>query len=221
MAILSRDELRKLMDRPGEIGISIYMPTHRTGDVKQDPIRLKNLLREGERQLIDNGLRTKDARQLLEPAKRLLTDSFFWQHQSESLAIFSSPAMFHHFRLPYDFQELVIVAERFHIKPLISLLSGDGLFYVLAVSQNVVRLLQCSRYSVRTITPEAIPGSLAEALKYDEPERQLQFHTGTGTGPGKRALLFTGRHQPSIAKCPTSVISRRYLRHLLLTWPCG
>jgi len=193
VAILSRDELRKLMDRPGESGVSIYMPTHRTGDIKQDPIRLKNLLREGERQLIDNGLRAKDARQLVEPAKRLLTDSFFWQHQSESLAIFSSSAMFRHFRLPYNFQELVIVAERFHIKPLISLLSGDGLFYVLAVSQNVVRLLQCSRYSVRTITPEAIPGSLAEALKYDDPERQLQFHTGVGTGPGKRAAIFHGQ----------------------------
>lgn len=193
MAILSRDELRKLMDKPGEIGVSIYMPTHRTGDVKQDPIRLKNLLREGERQLIDNGLRAKDARQLLNPVEKLLADDFFWQHQSEGLAIFSSPDMFRHFRLPYNFQELVVVAERFHIKPLISLLSGDGLFYVLAVSQNVVRLLQCSRYSVRTITPEAIPGSLAEALKYNESERQLQFHTGTGTGPGKRAAIFHGQ----------------------------
>ena len=193
MAILSRDELRKLMDRPGGIGISIYMPTHRTGDLKQDPIRLKNLLREGERQLIDNGLCAREARQLLEPVERLLADDFFWRHQSEGLAIFSSPAMFRHFRLPYSFQELVVVAERFHIKSLLSLLSGDGLFYVLALSQNAVRLLQCSRYSVRTITPEGIPGSLAEVLKYDESERQLQFHTGTGTGPGKRAAIFHGQ----------------------------
>ena len=193
MTILKRYELKTLVDKAGEIGISIYMPTHRTGDLKQDPIRLKNLLREGEKKLIDNGLRTKDARQLLEPANRLLTDSFFWQHQSESLAIFSSPGMFRCFRLPYNFQELVVVAERFHIKPLLSLLSGDGLFYVLAVSQNAARLLQCSRYSVRTVTPESIPRSLAETLKYDDPERQLQFHTGTGTGPGRRAAIFHGQ----------------------------
>jgi hypothetical protein len=70
VAILSRDELRNLVNQPREIGISIYMPAHRTGDVKQDPIRLKNLLREGEKQLADNGLRPKDARQLLEPAER-------------------------------------------------------------------------------------------------------------------------------------------------------
>lgn len=193
MAILSRDELRNLVDRPGEIGVSIYMPTHRTVDVQQDPIRLKNLLREGEKQLAANGLRAKDARQLLEPAEKLLTDDFFWRHQSEGLAIFSSPAIFRSFRLPYNFQELVVISERFHIKPLLSLLSGDGLFYVLAVSQNSVRLLQCSRYSVRTVTPEAVPGSIAEALKYDSPERQIQFHTGTGKGPGKRSAVFHGQ----------------------------
>jgi len=193
VAILSRDELRNLVDRPGEIGVSIYMPTHRTVDVQQDPIRLKNLLREGEKQLAANGLRAKDARQLLEPAEKLLTDDFFWRHQSEGLAIFSSPAIFRSFRLPYNFQELVVISERFHIKPLLSLLSGDGLFYVLAVSQNSVRLLQCSRYSVRTVTPEAVPGSIAEALKYDSPERQIQFHTGTGKGPGKRSAVFHGQ----------------------------
>ena len=181
------------MDRPGEVGISIYMPTHRTVDVKQDPIRLNNLLREGEKRLIDNGLRAKDARQLLEPAQNLLTDDFFWRHQSESLAIFSSPGIFRSFRLPYNFQELVVVGEHFHIKPLLPLLSSDGLFYVLAVSQNETRLLQCSRYSVRTITPEGIPESLAEALKYDESERQLQFHTGTSTGPGRRSAIFHGQ----------------------------
>jgi len=122
-----------------------------------------------------------------------LADDFFWRHQSEGLAIFSSPVMFRHFRLPYGFQELVVVAERFHIKLLLSLLSGDGLFYVLALSQNAVRLLQCSRYSVRPVTPEGVPGSLAEVLKYDEAERQLQFHTGTGTGTGKRAAIFHGQ----------------------------
>ena len=193
MAILSRDELRKLVDRPGEVGVSIYMPAHRTVDVQQDPIRLKNLLREGEKQLAANGLRAKDVRQLLEPAERLLADDFFWRHQSEGLAIFSSPAIFRSFRLPYNFQELVVVSARFHIEPLLSLLSGDGLFYVLAVSQNSVRLLQCSRYSVRTVTPEAVPGSIAEALKYDSPERQVQFHTGTGKGPGKRSAIFHGQ----------------------------
>ena len=68
MEILSRDELSALVERPQEIGVSIYMPTHRTGDIEQDPIRLKNLLREAEGQLVDYGISVSDAGKLLEPA---------------------------------------------------------------------------------------------------------------------------------------------------------
>ena len=40
---------------------------------------------------------------------------------------------------------------------------------------------------------EGVPRSLDEALKYDEPEKQLQFHTGTpSSGTGKRAAQFHG-----------------------------
>jgi hypothetical protein len=191
--VLSREKLRALIERPAEIGISIYMPSHRVVDTKQDQIRLKNLLREGEKKLIDSGVRATEARQLLEPVEKLSASDFFWQHQSEGLAIFSSLSNFCYFRLPYSPKELVVVAERFHTKPLISLLSGDGIFYVLALSQNEVRLLQCSRDNAWVITPERVPASLAEVLKYDEFEKQLQFHTGTGTGPGKRAAIFHGQ----------------------------
>jgi hypothetical protein len=191
--VLSREKLKALIELPAEMGISIYMPTHRVVDTKQDQIRLKNLLREGEKKLIDSGVRATEVRQLLEPAEKLSASDFFWQHQSEGLAIFSSPGIFRYFRLPYSPKELVVVAERFHTKPLVSLLSGDGLFYVLALSQNEVRLLQCSSDNAWVITPERVPTSLAEALKYDEFERQLQFHTGTGTGPGKRSAIFHGQ----------------------------
>ena len=192
MAVLTRNELRALIETPNEIGISIYMPTHRKWEYEQDPVRLRNLLREAEKQLVQNGLRTKEATQLLEPARKLLTDTIFWQHQSDSLAIFASSETFRSFRLPYKFQELVVVAERFHIKPLLLLLSSDRLYYVLALSQNEVRLLQCTSNNARLVTPDSIPESMAEALKYDDPEKQLQFHTGTGGGPGKRGAIFHG-----------------------------
>ena len=94
MEILSRDELSALVERPQEIGVSIYMPTHRTGDIEQDPIRLKNLLREAEDQLVDYGISMPDAGGLLEPAEQLLPDSHFWQHQGDGLAIFISPVYF-------------------------------------------------------------------------------------------------------------------------------
>ncbi len=165
------------------------MPSHRTGDIEQDPIRLKNLLREAEAQLVDYGISISYADGLLHPARQLLTDSHFWQHQGAGLAIFISPGMFRYYQLPYSFEELVVVTERFHIKPLLPLFSEDGVFYILAISQNQVRLLQCTRYHVRELTPGSVPLNLGEALKYDQPEKQHQFHT---TGPG--GLLISHGH---------------------------
>lgn len=147
------------------------MPTHRAGrEIQQDPLRLKNLLSGAEKHLLASGLCTPDAKELLEPAQRLLQNSHFWQHQSDGLAMFLSREMFRYYRLPLDFDVLVDVTNRFHIKPLFPLLSGDGRFYILALSQNDVRLFQGARYSVSAVDLEGVPTSLAEALQYDDPE---------------------------------------------------
>jgi hypothetical protein len=51
--------------------VSIYMPTHRTGaETQQDPIRLKNLLREAEKHLFAKGVSTRDVQEMLEPASK-------------------------------------------------------------------------------------------------------------------------------------------------------
>jgi hypothetical protein len=195
MNILNRDDLRTLTRKPSGLCVSIYLPTHRVGrETQQDPIRLKNLLGEAEERLIASGLRVPDAQELLEPAQRLLQDGLFWQHQSDGLAVFLSREMFRYYRLPFDFEELVVVTDRFHIKPLLLLLGGDERFHVLALSQNEVRLLQGTRYSVSEVDPEGVPVSLAEALRYDDPEKRLQFHTSTRTpgGKGERPAVFHG-----------------------------
>ena len=200
MDILSRDDLKKLGEKRDGWHVSIFMPTHRAGpDTQQDPIRLKNLLREAEEHLIAAGLRGTEAKARLEPASRLVQDGSFWQRQSDGLALFLSSGVANHYRLPLDFEELVIVAERFHVKPLLPLLSGDGRFYVLALSQDEVRLLLGTRYTVGEVDLEGAPASLAEALRFDDPERRLQFHTATGPsgGKGSRPAMFYGQGAPS------------------------
>ncbi len=192
--------------------VSIYMSTHRAGrGIQQDPIRLKNLLGEAEEALTLSGLRTPEAQELLEPAEKLLQGSLFWQRQSDGLALFLSPGVFRYYRLPFDFEELVVVTDRFHIKPLLPLLSGDGQFYVLALSQNEVRLLQGTRYRVSEVAVEGVPESLAEALRYNDPEKRLQFHTSTRTpgGKGQRPAIFHG-HGVASADDPKDYISRYF-----------
>ena len=214
MDILTRDELRTLTRKPEGLCVSIYMPAHQVGaEIQQDPIRLKNLLSETEERLLADGLRTSEAQELLEPAEKLLQDGLFWQHQSDGLAIFLSSDQFGYYRLPFDFEELVVVADRFHIKPLLPLFSGDGRFYVLALSQSEVRLLQGTRYSVSEIDLEEVPASLAEVLKFNDPEKRFQFHTMTRTpgGKGERPAIFHG-HGVASADDPKDYISRYFHR---------
>jgi hypothetical protein len=128
----------------------------------------------------------------LKPAKALIKDNRFWQYQADTLAAFISSDGFHHYRFPLKFDELLVVTDRFHIKPLLYLFTNDGRFYILALSQNEVRLFQCSRYSIREVELEDAPRSLSEALQYDDPRKQLQYHTQTPGGTGKRAAMFHG-----------------------------
>jgi hypothetical protein len=194
MSLLSRDDLKTLMEPRSGWHISMFLPMQRAGvETQQNPIRCKNLLRQAEERLLAGDLRPAEVQTLLEPAQQLLGNYDFWQHQSDGLALFLAPAVFHTYCLPLAFAELLVVTQRFHVKPLLPLLSGDGQFYVLALSQNQVRLLQCTRHSVSTVELPDAPTSLAEALKYDDPERQLQFHTGTPGGTGRRAAMFHGQ----------------------------
>jgi hypothetical protein len=200
MDILNKDDLKRLSEKRDGCHVSIFMPTHQVGqETQQGPIRLKNLLREAEEHLEAVGLRAPEARARLRPASRLVQDGLFWQRQSDGLAIFVSSEVFRHYRLPLDFAELVVVTDRFHVKPLLPLLSGDGRFFVLALSQDEVRLLLGSRYSVGEVDLEGVPGSLAQALRFDDPERRLQFHTASGPsgGKGSRPAMFYGQGAPS------------------------
>ncbi len=150
-------------------------------------------MREAEARLTEGGMRSPEAQQLLQPIQQLVLNNGFWQQQRDALAIFISPDVFYYYQLPLTVDEYLHIGRRFHLKPLLPLLSGEGLFYVLALSQNAVRVLRCTRASVSELDPD-IPHSLEEAMLYDDPERQLQFHTNTleGTNNSRSAALFHG-----------------------------
>lgn len=190
-----REELKELVQKQGGPCVSIFMPTHRAGaEVQQNPIRLKNLLRESEQQLVALGTRQPDARELLSSAQSLLSDGYFWRQQADGLAMFIAPDVFRTYSLPIHFDELSVVTDRFHLKPLLRVLAEDDRFFVLALSQKELRLFECSRFGVSLVELEGVPIGIDEALKYDDPQRQLQYHTGTqGRGGSKRAAMFHGQ----------------------------
>jgi len=199
MEIPSISELRVLLEQHNGPCISMFLPTHRAGiETQQGPLRLRNHIRAAENRLLLDHLRTTQVEHLLQPIQALLEDEQFWLHPGDGLALFRSPEVFRTYWLPSSFQEQVVVTDHFYLKPLLPLLTKDERFSILALSQHEVRLLQAAHYSVKKVDlPAAVPRSLAEALKYDEPENELQYRSSSsgvtrGKG-GRRATVFHGQ----------------------------
>ena len=163
---ITREEIRDLLSLPaGRPCVSIYMPTYRSGsETQQNPIRLKNLLRSVQERLVETGMKDTDAAELMTPVRELVDDQNFWQLQSEGLVIFRSPEVLRTYRLPTTLDEHAVVENRFHLKPLFSLLSGDGQFYIVSLSLKSIRLIVASRHSAREIEMPDVPTSFEEAM---------------------------------------------------------
>jgi hypothetical protein len=194
MDTLSRDELRILIEQPAGSCVSLFLPIMRAEPARQqNPIRLEHLLGQAKNRLHTRGLSLAATQALLAPAWQLVEDHFFWEHQSDGLAIFATPELVRVYRLPLAFEELLIVDERLHITPLLPLFSGDGQFFVLALSLKGVQLLQGTHYTVRPIALPDVPTSLEDALKYDEFAKQPQWHPGVPGRGGARGAIFHGQ----------------------------
>ena len=122
-----------------------------------------------------------------------MNNSSFWQHQSDGLAIFLSGDKLFAYRLPVVFQELAVVANRFHLKPVLPLLLGEDRFYILALSQNRVCLYQVNRQTMSEVALEAVPTSLRNALGAKPLQFQLQSHTAGSTNSGVSTAIFHGQ----------------------------
>jgi hypothetical protein len=198
MDLFTRDELRRLAQMQDEVCISLYLPTHRyESEGSQNPTRFKNVVREARGDLRDMGYHDDEIDTLLAEAHRQTDDSAFWRSMSEGLAVFITPSTTEFFRLPLSFDELAVVGSRFHLKPLFPLIATNNRFYLLALSQNDVRLYQGTHQSVSEVESAEIPASIVEAIRqYEDPEKQIQVHTSNraeGGGATQSDAQFHGQ----------------------------
>lgn len=196
MDAFTRNDLKSLLETDDGLRASIFMPTHRTGrEVRQDPVRLKNLIAEAEERLTGAGMRSTQAREILKTARELQSDEAFWEHQSDGLALFAAEGVFRRYRVPLALQESVTVTRRYQVKPLLPLLQADGRFHVLAVSMNRVRLFEATHYHITELAAPSLPKNLRDALHIDEFVQSLQQHQHTTMGvggSGAKEAMFHG-----------------------------
>lgn len=193
MDLFNRDELSALATVQSDLCVSLYFPTERVeAEQAQNPIRLKNLLKQTRASLRERGMREREIDQFLKPASERVEDAPFWINQSDGLAMFISNDEFHFWRLPLRFEEICYVGTRFHLKPLFPMIAANNRFYVLALAKNSVRLFQATHFSMNEVDSSEIPASITDALPFDELEKQLQHHTGARAGRDRSDMIFHG-----------------------------
>lgn len=181
--MITRETILDLNKKAEDVSISIYIPTHKSEpEAGQDSIRFKNALSEIEQSLKSKDMRLKDIDALLEEPRKLLDSLEFWKHADHGLAVFITQDYFETVRLPYQVSERYLIDDHFLITPLIRMITHEGTFQVLALSQKNLRLLKCTRHSVEEIELEDIPKSMEEFQQYDVYQKSIQHHSGQGKG---------------------------------------
>ncbi len=145
MNILEKDYAAGLFEKCDPPCLSLYQPTHRHyPDNQSDLINYRNLAKVLEAKLLQNFTR-QETLLLLAPFLNLADNRDFWNHTLNGLAVLGSKDSFHVYRLQRTVAELAIVAERFHIKPLMRILQTTDRYHVLGLNRHKIRLFEGNR----------------------------------------------------------------------------
>jgi len=165
MPELNRDRLRTLLAGAEPPCVSVYLPTSRSyPDSQQDSKRFRNLVLRAE-ETLKSQHPTRDARAVLEPFNRLADDPQFWRPSAGGLAILAAPGRFETIRLPREVPELAVVADSFHVKPLIRHVQSADRFQLLALTQTTANMFEGNRYGLEPLElPADFPENLEKAV---------------------------------------------------------
>lgn len=165
--------------------LSLYQPTHRQHpDNTQDPIRFRNLVKKMEASLRQK-YPEREIKSLMQPFEVLAEDRAFWNHTADGLAILSAPGLFRVYKLQRPVAELVVVADSFHIKPLMRITQSADRYQVLALSKNAFRVFEGNRDALDEMPPiEGVPQTAAELLGKEADAREGAHRAYGPTGGG-------------------------------------
>lgn len=212
MELMTKEAINRLTDEDQGPCLSMFAPleTGKPDTRHHNKGRIIALLRDARDALSEAGIRDRRAAKLLAPIEKLAEECPFWEHASTGIAIFRSPRLFEYFRLPCGFEQQLHLGEWFHLKPLIPLLSRDGVFYVLALSQKQVRLIGCSDSGFKELEVPGIAAYIAELAAPGSPEQHFQMR------PLSRVA---GRASGSVihrqGDVPDRMAERKHLSHLV------
>lgn len=189
MNTIKMSDFKNLANKFGERIISIYIPTSKqsTDGYQTEKIHLKNELKKIGAEL---DLDIESTKKVLKPLHDLLDDYEFWKNNSKMLAIFLADGELETYRLPIELgSSTYFVGKRPFLLPMIPELSKDGIFYLLLLDLNKIKLYQGSRNNIEEIEldPEAVALSYTDEEEGDENKTHIHGHSG-----GDDGMMFHG-----------------------------
>ncbi|MEX0806918.1 MAG: hypothetical protein WD688_26885 [Candidatus Binatia bacterium] len=169
--------------------LSLYQPTHRHHpDNQQDLIRFRNLVKTMEQSLRQK-YTTREVQPLLGSFQALADNREFWNHTLDGLAVIGAPGLFRVYRLQRAIHELVVIADSFHIKPLMRILQSADRYQILALNRQEIKLFEGNRDALDEIdlapgVPRTITAALGEELT--EPHLTVASYGMGASGPAMR-----------------------------------
>lgn len=192
--IPTQDEIADLFATRVPGCVSIFMETSPVPAQNESaPVEFTTLARQAIDQLAARYGDDAEGRALIagveEQIDDLLTDDYFWRHLSHSLAVFVTPDSLRTFRLPNRLKNAVEVSDRLHVKPLLRAVTFPQAAFVLALSQNAVRLVEVTADSpAHTVEVPALPSDAVDAVSV--PSISGRFWSGQIQGSeGKKVRL--------------------------------
>jgi hypothetical protein len=182
--MIDKDSTMALLGKCTPPCLSLYQQTHRRyPDNRQDVIRFKNLVRKLEESLLQK-LPRQETEQLLDAFMELAEEKSFWDSTLDGLAVLGSEDVFQVFKLQRPVPNLAIVADSFHIKPLIRILQSVDRYQVLGLTRKGFKLFEGNRDVLDRIEPASeIPRTMTEALgeELTEPHQTVASYGGIGS----------------------------------------
>jgi hypothetical protein len=146
--------------------VSIYLKTTPLSqNTEACRIELGNLAKKAHEQLESAGFDKRQLAELMEHFDDLDEDDEFWRLQANSLAVLVTADRMRTFRLANMIEPTVQVSDRFHLTPLLRAITFPHSAFVLALSENAVRLVEVfSELPPATVQVDGMPKDAASAV---------------------------------------------------------
>lgn len=181
MKLMTKEEFKKLAEYRDEVCVSIFIPTNRGGEdvlEEKDRTLFKGQWQQCARELEDKGISEERIEKIGAPIRDLIDDKNFWRHQSDGLAVFASESFFERYTLPVYFETYYHISDRFYVKPLVPMFSGQGRFYVLELQQDNVKLYEATRHSIGPVRIDDLtPDNILDRVGYDYEDKDRKNKT--------------------------------------------